>query len=328
MQSSFEVIKKAIHFKNPDRLPVIFEALGDNDTQDVAWNQVVGIKEKEVREKFDEWNCRWVRSETDNMGMIKGYPLEEWSDLDNYTFPDPDNPEFYEDMEKKFEGGEDKYITTGIFMLLFERLHALRGFENLLMDLYIEREQVEKLADRIVDFNLRIIENIAVRFPDKIHGFFFSDDWGTELNTFISLELWTDFFKPRYKKIFDACHSKGWDVWMHSCGKINEFIPSFIEIGLNVINMQQPTTNGIEEIGKRFSGKICFLSLCDIQHTLPFKSSNEIEEEASELLKHWGIDRGGFILGDYGDGAAIGVSDDVKKVMYDSFKKNDPWKNK
>jgi uroporphyrinogen decarboxylase len=326
MQNSYEVVKNAIHFNIPDRLPVIFSAFGDDDTLNVAWNQVVGISDNEAKVKYDEWGCLWVRSEVDNMGLIKEHPLDHWSDLEDYNFPDPDNPALYEGMLEKLEGSENKYVTSGIFMLLFERLHALRGFENLLMDLYLERDKVEKLADRIVEFNIRIIENIAERFPDRIHGFFSSDDWGTELNTFISLELWTDFFKPRYKKIFDVCHSKGWDVWLHSCGRINEYIPSFIDIGLNVINMQQPLTNGIKEIGTRFSGKICFLSLCDIQLTLPFKSGEEIKEEAAELLKHWGTGEGGFILGDYGDGAAIGVSDDTKKIMYDAFKKYDPWK--
>ena len=58
-------------------------------------------------------------------------------------------------MEEKLEDGIGKYIKTGIFMLLFERLHSLRGFENILMDLHLERSRVEKLADRVVEFDIR-----------------------------------------------------------------------------------------------------------------------------------------------------------------------------
>jgi uroporphyrinogen-III decarboxylase len=261
------------------------------------------------------------------MGQVVGHPLEEWSALDTFDNPDPDDSAWYEGMDRQLEETGDTYVLTSTFMLLFERLHALRGFENVLMDLYLERERVEKLADSIVEFDLRIIENISSRFPGQIHGFTFTDDWGTERNTIVSKELWDDFFKPRYKRIFDVCKDAGWHVWMHSCGRINKIIPSLIEIGCDVLNLQQPTTNGIEETGTEFAGRICFQTLCDIQHTLPFKSADEIRAEARQLLEYWSVPSGGFILSDYGDGRAIGVSDEKKRIMLDAFLEADPWKD-
>ena len=325
MQSSYELVKKAVYFNKPDRIPVEFNSLGVSDTHWVNWNQI-GTGDENKKETYDEWNCKWGRTEVKNMGQVTGHPLKHWNDLDKYRWPDPDCKQFYDGMEKGFQGSDDKYILTGIFMLIFERMHALMGFENVLTDLYLEREKIEKLADRIVEFDIRIIENISSRFSNQIHGFNFTDDWGTERNTFISVKLWDEFFKPRYKKIFDACKKADWDIWMHSCGKRNGIIPSLIDIDCNVLNMQQPTTNGIKDIGEKFAGKICFSSLCDIQHTLPFKSDEEIEEEAKELLDNWANDDGGFILSDYGDGHAIGVDNHKKKVMFNAFMKYDRWK--
>ena len=108
-------------------------------------------------------------------------------------------------------------------------------------------------------------------------------------------------------------------AWMHSCGHINEVIAEWIDTGLDVVNLQQPRNLGIEEIGRRYRGRICFLSLCDIQMTLPWASDEEVRQEAALLLEHWSTPDGGFILGDYGDGAAIGVSDDRKRVMLEAF---------
>ncbi|MDD5688107.1 MAG: uroporphyrinogen decarboxylase family protein [Elusimicrobia bacterium] len=326
MQSSKELVSNAIHFRNPERLPVEFSAMGISDTAVVNWNQT-GAGNRDINTTFDEWNCEWSRTEVKNMGLVTGHPLLSWDKLSTFKWPDPDNNLFYEGMENKFKDTDGKYVKTEIFMLLFERIHSLRGFENTLTDLYLEKEKISHLADRIVEFDIRIIENISKRFPNKINGLFFTDDWGTELNSFISVELWDEFFKPRYKKIFSAAKAAGWDVWMHSCGKINNLIPSLIEIGCNVLNMQQPLTNGINEIGKKFAGKICFSSLCDIQHTLPFKSNEEIEAEAKELLTKWGTKNGGFILSDYGDDRAIGVNGTNKKqIMYNAFMKYDRWK--
>jgi uroporphyrinogen decarboxylase len=324
--SSYEVVRRAIEFRRPDRLPVRFDSLGLSDIHSVGWNQI-GTGDNNLKESLDEWGCTWVRSDMQNMGQVKGHPLQGWSALQHYRWPDPDDPAFYTGMEQRFAGSDGKYITTGIFMLLFERMHALHGFENTLSDLVLERERMEMLADRIVEIDLGIINNISGRFPGQIHGFGFSEDWGSQERVFVRPQLWQDFFIPRYKKLFDAMHVAGWHVWMHSCGKVNEIIGSLIDLGVNVINLQQPRALGIEAIGERFRGRICFESLCDIQHTLPFKSDAEIQAEARLLLETWGTPQGGFILSDYGDGRAIGVPIEKKQVMLDAFLENDPYRS-
>jgi hypothetical protein len=66
-----------------------------------------------------------------------------------------------------------------------------------------------------------------------------ADDWGTQERTFVSKKIFGDFFAPRYKAIFDAIHACGWHVILHSCGRINQFVPLFIDLGVDVLNMQQ-----------------------------------------------------------------------------------------
>ena len=327
MQTSKEVVKAAVEFTTPERLPVIFGRLGDTDVHRVGWNQI-GTGDNEKPYTLDEWQCGWQRTDVRNMGQVKTHPLDEWDNLTGFRWPNPDDPAFYAGMEEKFAGSDGKYITTGIFMLLFERLHSLRGFENMLGDLYLEKEKISDLADRIVEFDLEIIKNINSRFPGRIDGFTFTDDWGTEQALIVSPALWREFFMPRYKRIFDACHKAGWHVWMHSCGKVNEAIPMLIEIGCNVLDLQQPRLLGIEEVGAKFAGKVCFQSTCDIQHTLPIKSVPEIQEEAKLLMECWGTEKGGFILSDYGNEEAIGSTKEKTRVMYDAFISNDRYAKK
>ncbi len=324
MKNSRENVVAAVEFGTPDRLPLVFEAFGVSDVQSVGWNQI-GTGDHERTLTFDEWNCGWSRSNVKNMGQVTIHPLDDWSKLAGYRWPDPDNSAFYEGMEKRFEGGEDKYLMTGIFMVFFERLHSLRGFQNLLTDLYVEQEKIAALADRVTEIQIAFIENISCRFPGMIQGIGFTDDWGTEQDVFISPELWNDFVRPRYERIFNACKEAGWHVWLHSCGKINKIIGDLIDAGADVLNLQQPTLLGIEEVGRDFAGKVCFQSLCDIQRTLPFKDADAIRTEARELIRHWGCDEGGFILGDYGDGEAIDVPIEKKRIMYEAFLEADRW---
>lgn len=326
-QTPYEVVRRAIEFDHPDRLPMRFASLGRSDTHGVGWNQI-GTGDHRYRETVDEWGCTWRRTEMANMGQVKGHPLADWSALDTYPWPDPHDPKFYEGVEAKFEGAADTYVTTGIFMLLFERMHALHGFQQTLEDLYLDRERMAVLADRIVAFDLGVIEEMSARFGRRIHGFTFTDDWGTEQATFVSPAFWDDFFRPRYGRIFEACHAAGWHVWMHTCGKVNGIVESLIEIGLDVINLQQPRALGIEEMGQRFRGRICFESLCDIQATLPRGDEVAIRDEARLLIDEWSTPAGGFILSDYGDGAAIGVPLRTKETMLAAFRAADHWAKK
>ncbi|MFW5787613.1 MAG: uroporphyrinogen decarboxylase family protein, partial [Halanaerobiales bacterium] len=201
----------------------------------------------------------------------------------------------------------------------------LHGFENCMMDLMDDKSEIHELADKILEFDIAIVQNMYKVCGDKIQGFSFTEDWGTENNLQISPDLFKHFFLPRYKKLFKEIHNCGWHVWMHSCGKINKAIPMLIEAGLDVINMQQPRTNGIEEIGNKFAGKICFESLCDIQKTLPVGDKDTIDREVQLLLDNWATDKGGFILGDYGDHKAIGADKEIKDYMLNKFIELDPY---
>ena len=114
--SSYQVVRRAIEFQGPDRLPVRFEALGLSDVHGVGWNQI-GTGDHSRRETSDEWGCVWMRSEMSNMGQVKGHPLADWRALDGFRWPDPDDPAFYEGMEEQFVGSDGKYVSTGIFMI-------------------------------------------------------------------------------------------------------------------------------------------------------------------------------------------------------------------
>jgi uroporphyrinogen decarboxylase len=203
-QTPHEVVWNAITFNNPDRLPINMPLLGRSDFHHVGWNQV-GTGDRTKKQTLDEWGCLWVRNETENMGQVKGFPLEDWNSLAHYRWLDPDDPGFYEGMEGRFDGSEGKFVTTGIFMLLFERMHALHGFENTLVDLRLEPERMAWLADRIVEIDLGIMENIARRFPGRVHGFNFTDDWGTEQDIFVHPELWDEFFKAALPDFVRRC---------------------------------------------------------------------------------------------------------------------------
>lgn len=333
--ASYEVVRRAIEMDSPDRLPLKLEApiqterwgLLESDVSYLHWNYT-GTGSREKRQTVDEWGCLWVRSEVNNMGQVKGHPLESWDNWEGFKWPDPQNPDFYTGMEDRLARMEGKYILTDIFMLLFERMHALRGYENCLTDFYLHPDRAAALADRIVDFDLGMIRKLHARFGNRVHGLTFTDDWGTQQGLMINPRLWRAFFKPRYKILFDAIHASGWHIWMHTDGHMNVILDDLLELGLDVINLQQPRVNGIEEIGRKYRGRVCFESSVDIQATLPFSPPQVVFAEAVELLEKWACPAGGFILSIDENEIDLEIPHANTLAMVDGFFGADPWKRR
>jgi len=317
--TGYEIIKRAVEFNSPTRIGIRFDEVGVNDIYTVACG--FGRNYAPSAPDEDEWGCIMERTDLPNMGQVKQHPIATAEDLVEHRFPDAEDGTRYEAVEMVLPYAEERYVLGYIGTGPFERLHFLHGFTETLTDMYLNPALIEELLDIIVDFQLGLIRNLRDRFPGKIHGVTTTDDWGTQQSLFLSVPMWRQFFKPRYKKLVDAAHDAGMHLWLHSCGRINELMPEFIDLGIDVINLQQPRALGIEEIGRDFRGKICFESLVDIQTTLPGGSREEIEREAQLLLEHWSTPEGGFILSDYDESDAIQAPYEQKKAMFDAFKK-------
>jgi len=320
-----DVTRAAIRFEEPDRLPVQIWSLGYSDIQGIGLAHDSERLQKGVG--IDEWGCEWEKSEVVNMGQVKGHPLKDAARVEDHPFPDPHDPFVYERAREGIEEAEKagRYVSIGQFMVLFERMHTLMGFQKVLEGLYLEPEAMGVLADRLVEYSVAKIGHAGETFGDRIHCFGGTDDWGTQTAAFISPEKWQEFFLPRYKRIYDAAHSWGWDVALHSCGKVNELVEPLMEAGVQMLNLQQPKALGIREMGGLFRGRLCFESLNDIQATLPKGDLGQIAAETKELLREWAASDGGFVLSDYGDGEAIGVPDDIKRYMLKTFLQEDPF---
>ena len=335
-----EIVRRAIEFDMPPRLPFF---LGS------AWTKKLLKQFEDFPNDFcdswemdrqeagwffdnaapDDWGCQWKTTTSKNMGQVVSHPLENWNKLDSYTPPDPKNPFYFKRIDEEIQDAGDRYTIITSHFNLIERLEMLRGFANTLVDFYMEPEKINKVLDMILEYKVEHIREAGRRFGDRVNGIFLTDDWGTQENTYISQDLFREFFLDRYKELYKVVHDNGWHVIQHSCGNVVDFVPLFMEAGVDVMNMQQPRVYGIENVGNKFAGKICFLTTVDIQNTLPKCNHDEVRQEAVELVKHWSRPSGGLIVFNYGDSDAIGTTDDVTNTMFQAFYDlKDYWQGK
>jgi len=310
--TSREIVINTIRFKGAERLPCDFpEKYGT----DFVWVGMSPSPDDRPRRGVDEWGAVWENIGEMSLGEVKDFPLKHWSDFDTLKIPDINEPRRWQVIQQVRSRHPDKFILAhGIS--IYERVHFIRGLENTWMDIYDARDELGRLIDVLVDMNLVAIR----RYADAgIDGYIFPDDWGLQDKLMISPDAWRHIWKPRYARIFEVAHGAGLLTFLHSCGHIVDILDDLIDIGLDVINMDQQENMGLKLLGERFGGRITFFSPVDIQNTLVHGSLEDIRQYCREMVACLGRPNGGFIPRWYSDPVAAGHRPEAIDAMCEEF---------
>lgn len=309
-----EVVARTVRFEGADRLPY---ALTEEFGSDVDYAFMFPSPDVRPQNGVDEWGCVWRNIGVSELGEVKQPVLLDWADWDQMKIPDIRDPERWEALAVARErAGECFLLGRGIS--LYERVHFIRGLENTWVDIHAAPAELGRLIDVLVDMNLYAIERYAEAGAD---GYIWCDDWGLQNRLMISPESWREIWKPRYACVYEAAHKAGLLTFLHSCGDITAILEDFIEIGLDVIQMDQQENMGLELLGQRFGGRIAFWCPVDIQATMAHGSLDEIRAYCRKLVRELGRPEGGFIAKWYSDPAGAGHTPQAVAAMCDEFLK-------
>jgi len=293
-----ELVNQAIDFHSPPRPPLFFRT--DPRRSDIVQMPYYAPTNfVDPAQTIDEWGCTWGNAIGTGTGYILKHPLADWEAFESYTFPDPRLPSRFKDIENGVREFPQKFVVAALGLSGFSLMTALRGFENTLTDFYLMPDLLNRLADRVFAFETAAIEEIGRR---GANGVWFFDDWGAERGLFIRPDLWRQFFKPRYAAQFRRIHELGMRAFFHSCGCVWAIIPDLIEIGVDVLNLEQmllfgdDACTGYQRIAQEFGGKVCFTVNVDSQRTLVSGTPQQIAQEIDHIFQTFGSLGGGFIV--------------------------------
>ena len=95
--------------------------------------------------------------------------------------PYPTGPEF-EAQRAATQEHQQRYYALGGWINLFEILHAMRRFEDVLMDLAEDAQELHRLADMVVQYQEATVRYLLAQGVD---GVMFADDWGTGIGPIV-----------------------------------------------------------------------------------------------------------------------------------------------
>lgn len=241
--------------------------------------------------RFKDMFCVvWNREQEGDFGIVADYLLKD-SEFGDYVFPVPDEKLIREKCER-LQSKTDQFRMYIIGFSLFERAWTLRSMEELLIDFKLNPEFAEELLDKIVEYNLAVVEIVSEYDIDCI---FYGDDWGQQKGLIMGPALWRQFIKPRLKKMYDAAKKHGMFVAQHSCGDISEVFPDLIEIGLDIYNTFQPEIYDVAKMKQLYGDKITFYGGISTQTLLPHAAPDKVKSEMRRLMNIIGKN-GGYIV--------------------------------
>ncbi|MBN1936578.1 MAG: hypothetical protein JW934_18090 [Anaerolineae bacterium] len=238
----------------------------------------------------DQFGVRWNRAVDKDIGVVENRMVDKET-LDAYRWPDPDDPSRYARYDAVLSDKTAKFIVVNHGFSLFERAWTLYGMERLLMDMVLDKGFVHALLDRILEFNLKLIENVC-RFD--VDAMMFGDDWGMQTGLIMGPALWREFIKPRVRQMYQAVRRAGKWVFIHSCGKVDEVFPDLIACGLNVFNPFQPEVIDVFAAKRTYGDRLSFYGGISTQRTLPYGTVGQVKDEVRRLIDEVGRS-GGYI---------------------------------
>jgi uroporphyrinogen decarboxylase len=336
MPTSRELVYEALEFKKVPRVPFaigftvhakeqllahpggreLFEKL-DNDTAGASATKPDVAVPGTPGHFRDEFGVVWDRTRDADIGIP--HPLITPENFPQFKFPDPNEKGRFDDLANSLKNSPDKFQIMYIGFSLFERAWTLRGMENLFMDFVEDEGFVSELLDKIINFNVALVQ-AGLKACPNIDGVYFGDDFGSQTGLMMGAERWRKFLKPRLAKQYGAVRAAGKKVFIHSCGKVQEIFDDLVEIGVNCFNPFQPEVMDVYEMLKRYRGKLAFHGGVSTQKLLPYGSVREVETEVEKLLAAGR--NGGYIIAPAhatpGDAKPENIAAMLKKVLFQS----------
>ena len=178
--------------------------------------------------------------------------------------------------------GTDKLLTAFWPTGLFEQCHFLMGFEDTLANFYEHPQEMHELIVYLTEFRLKYAKLLIDKLqPDAILS---HDDWGAKESLFMNPDMWREFFKEPYRKIYQYIRSRDVIAIHHADSYLAPIVEDMAEIGIQVWQGVLPENN-IPELQKRLNGSMVLMGGIGAAIDRPDSTDEEIRAYVRNALE-------------------------------------------
>ncbi len=205
-------------------------------------------------------------------------------DVEDIDWPNPDYLNFEECINALSAAGEH-YRASGFWTCFYHNVMDLFGMETYMMNMHLNPDIVLAATDKVCEFYYKANELFYKEAGDLVDGYFFGNDFGTQLDLICGPEQFDKFILPWFGKFTEQAHNHGYQVILHSCGSIYKVIDRLINLGVDCLHPLQAKAVDMEaeKLGKDFKGRISFMGGIDTQDLLVNGSPEDITADVKRV---------------------------------------------
>ncbi|MCU0502471.1 MAG: hypothetical protein MUC51_12030 [Anaerolineae bacterium] len=209
---------------------------------------------------------------------------EDPREVDDYEWPRAAYLDFGPCLEVLRSAG-DLYRASGMWTPFYHNVMDLFGMENYLTKMYTHPEVVLAVTDKVCEFYYEANERYYALAGDLIDGYFFGNDFGTQLDLIVGPKLFDKFILPWFRKFTDQAHGHGYQVILHSCGSIYRVIDRLIDAGVECLHPLQALARNMDAayLAEHYKGRIAFLGGIDTQDLLVHGTPEQIKADVRRV---------------------------------------------
>ena len=220
-------------------------------------------------EVIDLWGIKWIWPE----GTPGGFPVYDAENVvvrdvtkwrERLKLPDLSFAgELWADAEKAYARIDRNEVFAGFVMFpgLFEFTHSIMGMERALINFYEEPESMHEIIEAQTNWECSYVEMLAEHcHPDAV---LHHDDWGSQISTFMSPQMFGDFFLEPYKRLYECYRDNGFELIVHhSDSYAATLVPYMIEMGVDIWQGAMKT-NDIPGLISKYGSKLSIMAGVD-----------------------------------------------------------------
>lgn len=322
---SREIVCRAIEFREPPRIP--FSFFHNPTATDIftlfSLSDTVPKPANHGDTYVDEWGITWEVTGRAWDHATK-FPLADLANLEDFRFPDKANPGRFKPGYALYDQARnaEKYVVAADPVMMFEQTRSLMGFEEQMIAPYTQPREFKQLLEKLADMTIECIKQYA-QIGD-IDAFMTWEDWGLQTGLQMDMLTFREFYRPQYQRIIDTAHDAGMHYIWHNCGNVEDMLPDKVEMGVDVVQFDQPRLSGHQRLMELLGGKICMWNTVDIQWSVGDDlTDQDIVDEIEAMVQIYQPETmgGGFIARHYPQPWDIGLSKHRQRLIYDTFMK-------
>lgn len=310
LRNDFSRFETALRCREPDRVPIAEITIDGMIKEAVLGRNIETLKDEvdfwhqtgydyipfelPIDFKLDKISTEDEKSGKATTWLQEGYgPIQNWEDFENHPWPDSHTIEldFLDETAKLLPERMKTVIIGGGFL---SRSTYLMGFESFCYNIVDQPELVASLFKKVGNIVLETMRRAVLK--PKVGGIWITCDMAYTEGLLVSKKILKKHVFPWIEEAAGLCGEHRIPCIFHSDGKLWDIIDDLVAAGINGLHPIEPKAMDIEEVKKRYRGKLCLLGNVDLDAVLtrgtPEIVANEVKRKISTLGQG-----GGYCLG-------------------------------